>query len=383
MPRPTVAEINLEAIAHNTRAVKAHVGSAVRLLVAVKADGYGHGAVAVSETALAHGAEWLGVATAEEGVALRNAHLRAPILVFGPVGADDVDAVLRVGLSTAITGVEFARTLDRQAGKFKKRAKVHLKIDTGMGRVGFLMDEFPAALEEIAALPNIVIEGIMTHFPSSDERDKTFTREQIAKFRAALGELKGRGIAVPLIHTGNSGAILDVPESHFNMVRLGISLYGYYPSEDVSRAVELAPSMCVRTRIAHLKRVPPGTPISYGRTFVTSRETLVATVPIGYADGLDRRLSNRGKMLVKGVGGKEVICPILGRVCMDQTMLDVTEVPEAGVGSDVVVISARREDPNSVESLAKLLDTIPHVITCAISKRVPRVYLPARSAPSP
>jgi alanine racemase len=245
------------------------------------------------------------------------------------------------------------------------------------------MDEFPTALEEIAALPNVVIEGIMTHFPSSDEKDKTFTREQIAKFRAALGEMRERGIAVPLIHTGNSGAILDVPESHFNMVRLGISLYGYYPSEDVSRAVALAPSMCVRTRISHLKRVPPGTTISYGRTFVTARETLVATVPIGYADGLDRRLSNRGKMLVKGAGGNEAVCPILGRVCMDQTMLDATEVPEAIVGSDVVVISPRREDPNSVESLAKLLDTIPHVITCAISKRVPRIYLPARPAPSP
>jgi alanine racemase len=377
MPRPTVAEVNLEAIAHNTREVKRHIGAGVRLLVAVKADGYGHGALAVAETALAHGAEMLGVATAEEGTQLRNAGLKAPVLVFAPLGSDDVETMLRLNFAAAVTSVDFARTLDRQAGKTKKRARVHLKIDTGMGRVGFRLEEFPAALDEIAALPNLHLEGVMTHFAASDDADKTFTMEQLAKFREALGVLRERGIAVPLVHTANSAGILEVPESHYNLVRLGISLYGYYPSENGPRPVDLKPSMTVRTRVSHSKRVPAGTPISYGHTFVTARETAVATVPIGYADGLDRRLSNRGKMLVKGADGKETACPILGRVCMDQTMLDVTEVPGAGVGSDVTVISARREDPNSVESLAKLLDTIPHVITCAISKRVPRVYRPA------
>jgi alanine racemase len=380
MPRPTVAEINLEAIAHNVREVKRIIGPGVRLLVAVKADGYGHGAVAVSQTALAHGAEFLGVATAEEGLELRHAGLRAPVLIFGPIGADDVDAALRFGLTPAVTSVEFARTLDRQAGRAKKRAKIHLKIDTGMGRVGFLPGEFPAALDEIAAMPNLAIEGVMTHFPSADERDKSFTREQLARFRAALAELRDRGVAVPLIHAANSSAILDIPESHFNMVRLGISLYGYYPSDpdESGRSAAIEPSMSVRTRITHLKRVSAGSTISYGRTVVTSRETLVATVPIGYADGLDRRLSNLGKMLVKGAGGKYVVCPILGRVCMDLTMLDVTEVPEAGVGRDVVVISPRRDDPNSVESIARLIDTIPYTVTCGISKRVPRVYLSAK-----
>ncbi len=377
MPRPTVAEINLEAIAHNVREVKRVIGPGVKLLIAVKADGYGHGAVPVSQTALAHGAEFLGVATAEEGLELRHAGLKAPVLIFGPIGADDVDAALRFGLTPAVTSVEFARTLDRQAGRAKKRAKIHLKIDTGMGRVGFLPEEFPPALDEIAAMPNLAIEGIMTHFPSADESDKSFTREQLARFRAALAEMRDRGIAVPLIHAANSGAILDIPESHFNMVRLGVSLYGYYPSDETSRSAALEPSMSVRTRVAHLKRVSAGSTISYGRTFVASRETLVATVPIGYADGLDRRLSNIGKMLVKGAGGTRVVCPILGRVCMDLTMLDVTEVSEVGVGSDVVVISSRRDDPNSVESIARLVGTIPYTVTCGISKRVPRVYLPA------
>ncbi len=379
MPRPTVAEINLEAVASNVRAVKAHIGAGVRLLVAVKADGYGHGALAVSETALAHGAEFLGVATAEEGIQLRNARLKAPILIFGPIGADDAEESLRRDLSFAVTTVDFARTLDRAAGKLKKRARVHLKVDTGMGRVGFLGEEFPAAVEEIAAMPNLLLAGVMTHFPSSDEKDPAYTREQIVRFRSVLGVLRDRGIAVPLIHAANSAAIIDFPESHFNLVRLGISLYGYYPTDEPSGKVALTPAMCVKTRISHLKRVGPGTPISYGRTFVTSRETVVATVPIGYADGLDRRLSNLGKMIVKGAG-KETFCPILGRVCMDQTMLDVTEAPDAGAGSDVIVISPRREDPNSVESLTKLLDTIPHVITCQISKRVPRIFLPARTA---
>jgi alanine racemase len=377
MPRPTHAEINLEAIAHNVRVVKAEIGPDVRLLAAVKADAYGHGAVAVSETALAHGADYLGVATAEEGIELRHASLDAPILVFTALTTDDIGPVIQWRLTPALTGLDFARTLDRQAGKRKKRVKVHLKIDSGMGRIGFVMDEAADAATEISRLPNLLLEGVMTHFPSSDEKDKTFTLGQIERFRRLLDDLRSRGIRFPIVHAANSAAIFELSESLFNMVRLGVSLYGYLPTEKTAKSPDLRPSMTLKTRIVHLKKVPPGTPVSYGRTFVTARETLVATVPIGYADGLERHLSNRGKMIVHAPGGQGVVSPIIGRVCMDQTMLDVTDVPAVTVASDVTVYSARREDPNSVESTAKLLDTIPHTVTCAVSRRVPRIYLPA------
>ena len=377
MPRPTTAQINLEAIAHNVRQVKARTGEGVRLLVAVKADGYGHGAVPVSETALAHGAEWLGVATVEEGTELRRAGIRAPILCFAALGTDDAGALIKRRITPALTSLDFARALDRRARQAKKRVKVHVNVDTGMGRVGFTLDEAVDAVTEVAAMRNLLLEGVMTHFPSADESDKTFTREQIDRFGGVLEALRGRAISVPLVHTANSGAILDLPESFFNMVRLGISLYGYFPSDETSQTLHLVPAMSVHSRVIHLKRVGPGTPISYGRTFVTERESLIATVPMGYADGLSRYLSNRGKMIVTGAREEAVVCPIIGRVCMDQTMLDVTDVPGVAVGSEVTVYSARRADPNSVESTARLLETVPHTVTCAVSKRVPRVYLPA------
>ncbi|HUU43957.1 MAG TPA: alanine racemase [Planctomycetota bacterium] len=377
MPRPTHARIDLEAIAHNVRAVKARIGPSVRLLVAVKADGYGHGAVATAQTALAHGAEHLGVATVEEGQELRRAGIKAPILVFSALGTDDCGACIKYRLTPALTGLDFARSLDRQARKAKRRVNVHVNVDTGMGRVGFLASEALDAVREIRDMRHLLLEGVMTHFPSADERDKTFTHGQIAAFRALLEELGRNAIRFPIVHTANSGAVIDVPESWFNMVRLGISLYGYLPSDETSGSIDLVPAMSVHSRIVHLKTVPAGTSISYGRTFRTTRETRVATAPVGYADGLDRRLSNAGKMIVHAAAGAGVVCPIIGRVCMDQTMLDVTAVDDASAGSAVTVYSGRRDDPNSVESTARLLGTIPHVVTCAVSKRVPRVYLPA------
>jgi len=378
MPRPTRAEIDLEAIAHNVRQVKRRIGPEVRLLVAVKADGYGHGAVAVSQTALEHGAEWLGVAMVEEGAELRRAGINAPILVFGALGTDDAGALISRRITPALTSLDFARSLDRQARKAKKRVKVHVNVDTGMGRLGFLMGEVLDAVTEISKMRNLLLEGLMTHFPSADEKDKTFTLEQIGRLKELIEALRSRRIQFPIVHAANSGAILDVAEATLNMVRLGVSLYGYFPSEETSESLDLRPAMSVHSRVIHLKRVPPGTPVSYGRTFVTERETLVATVPIGYADGLSRGLSNRGHMIVKGAGDEEgTVCPIIGRVCMDLTMLDVTDVPNVNVGSEVTVYSARREDPNSVEATARLLGTIPYVVTCAVSKRVPRIYLGA------
>jgi alanine racemase len=378
MPRPTVAEINLEAIAHNVRAVKSRVGPDVRVLAMVKADGYGHGAVPAAEAALRHGAEYLGVALVEEAEELRRGGIRAPILVFTGLGAEDVPLVFKWHITPVLTGVEFAHMLDRRAGRLKKPVKVHVEVDTGMGRLGFLPDEIIDVVTEVASMKNLLFEGLMTHFPSSDEKDKTFTMGQISVLRGVVDELRARGISIPLIHTANSGAVIDVPESFFNMVRLGISLYGCYPSDETTRSIDLVPALALRTRIVNLKSVPAGSTISYGRTFVTQRPTLVAVVPVGYADGLSRKLSNAGKMIVHARTGEGIVCPIIGRVCMDLTMLDVTDVPDVKVGSEVTVYSARRGDPNSVEAVARLIGTIPNEVTCAVSKRVPRVYLPAQ-----
>lgn len=378
MPRPTIAEIDLDAIAHNVREVKKKIGPDVRLLVAVKADGYGHGAVPVAQTAVEHGADYLGVVTAEEGVELRKARVTAPILLFAPVGRDDAGTLISFGITPAITHLDFARTLDRQARQAKKRVRVHVNVDTGMGRVGFQTDEAVDAVCAMNDMRNLMLEGIMTHFPLSDGTDKSFAVEQIGRLKSVLDELRKREIHIRIVHAANSAAVFDMPESYFNMVRLGISLYGYLSSDETSKSIDVRPAMSMRTKIAHLKTVPSGTPVSYGMTFVTERETVVATVPVGYADGLPRELSNRGSMIVRSADGGRSVCPIIGRVCMDMTMLDVTDVPDVTSGSEVIVLSSRRDDPNSVESTARLLGTICHTVTCGVSKRVPRLYLPAQ-----
>lgn len=365
MGRPTVAEISLDAIAHNFREIRRLVGPDVKICPAVKADAYGHGAIPISRTVLAEGADMLGVATVEEAIELREAGIQASILIFGVLFDEQVPDVLRWGITPMVCTRSFAEELSRQSSD--KPVRVHVKVDTGMGRVGVQAYEAVNFVLGISRLPGLEIEGIFTHFPSADEDDLSFTHRQVADFKEIIRDIESAGIPIPIRHAANSAAILGIPDAYFNMVRPGIMLYGLYDS-DVPAGVELRQAMTLRTRIAYLKELPPGRTVSYGRTFTAERPTLVATLPIGYADGYNRLLSNKGPALVRG---RRV--QVIGRVCMDQTMLDVTDVPGVSVGDEVVLYGSQGSETISIREIARLLDTITYEVTCSVSKRVPRV----------
>lgn len=370
MSRPTVAEIDLDAIEFNLRQIRKLVGADVKICPAVKADGYGHGAVEVSRTALDAGAEMLGVATLEEAIELRQAGIRAPVFLLQSTFADEIPGIVQNDISTMVADRSFAAELSRQAAASGRRVKAHIKVDTGMGRVGVQQEETVDFALELARMPGLEIEGIFTHFPSADEQDLSFTHRQVRDFEAITQAVEKAGVHVPLRHAANSAAILNVPESYFDMVRPGIMLYGLYDSEFVSKEVELRQSMTLKTRIVFLKELPPGRTVSYGRTYTTTKRTVVATIPIGYADGYNRLLSNQAPALVRG---KRV--PVIGRVCMDQTMLDVTDVPGVSVGDEVVLYGSQGDERISIEEIAALLGTISNEVICAVGKRVPRVYV--------
>lgn len=367
MSRPTIAEIDLDAIAFNMRQIRGLVGPDVKICPAVKADGYGHGAVQVASTALKAGADMLAVATLEEGLELREAGIDAPILNFQCMLREQIPDIVSHDIRTMICNQSFAEELSRQAMGASKRLKVHLKVDTGMGRVGVQKWEAVDFAQKIAQLPGLEIEGIFTHFPTSDEEDLTFTHEQIRDFKEITDAIEAAGVHIPIHHAANSGAILNMPEAYFDMVRPGIILYGLYDGET---CVELHPAMSLKSRIVFLKELPAGRTVSYGRTFKACRPTLVATIPIGYADGYNRLLSNRGPALVRGTR-----IPVIGRICMDQVMLDVTDVPGVSVGDEVVLYGRQGDESISVKEIASTLGTITYEVTCAVSKRVPRIYV--------
>lgn len=378
------AEIDLDAIAANVRELRRVTRPEARLLVAVKANAYGHGLVEIARQALESGADALGVARMPEALALRDAGIDAPVLVFGFTPPSDVEALVRHDLIQTVYALKTARAYAELIGKSGGRLKVHLKVDTGMGRLGILpdsrryvepgmdiSDHAVRAVLDIAGLHELMLEGIFTHFASSDSADKRFAEEQFDIFMAFLDQLKRSGLEFEVRHAANSGAIIDMPHTHLDMVRAGVSLYGLYPSGEVDKSrIDLTPVMTLKARIAHLKKVPAGFPVSYGMTHTTQAPTTVATVPVGYADGFNRRLSNRGHMLVRGQKA-----PIIGRVCMDLTMIDVGHIPGAAVEDEVVILGRQANEAITADELADLLDTINYEITSAITARVPRVYL--------
>ena len=366
--RPTIAEIDLSAIAHNFRQIRKLVGPDVKICPAVKADAYGHGAIPVSRAVLAEGADMLGVATVEEAVELRETGIDAPILIFGCLFEDQIPDVIEHDITPMVCSRSFAEELSRQALVSGKRIKVHVKVDTGMGRVGVQADEAVDFVLGIHELSGLEIEGIFTHFPSSDEEDLGFTHRQIADLKEIIRDIESAGVSIPIRHAANSAAILGIPDSYFNMVRPGLVLYGLYDS-DISGNVDLRQAMTLKTKIACLKELPPGRTVSYGRTFTTSRPTLVATLPIGYADGYNRLLSNRGPALVRSQR-----VHVIGRVCMDQTMLDVTDVPGVLVGDEVVLYGTQGNETISIREIARILNTITYEVACSVSRRVARVY---------
>lgn len=365
------ATIDLTAIDHNLRALRSLTRPPTRMMAVVKANAYGHGALTVAETAVAAGADALGVARVGEAVALRRAGIDAPILVFGHTPAGRAAELIEHDIAGTVHGVEGALALSDAARTLGSRVEVHLKIDTGMGRIGLMAEDTDAA-RTVLELPGLRPTGIYTHFASADSEDKTFARRQIQRFQDCIGRLSPHfPPETPMVrHAANSAATIDIPEAHFDLVRPGLSLYGLYPSPHQRARVDLRPAMTLVSRIIHLKQVPAGFPVSYGSTYITPEPTAIATVPVGYADGYDRLLSSKGRMLVRGAHA-----PVVGRVCMDQTMIDVGQIPAAEVGDEVVIIGRRGKAEVSADEIADLTGTINYEVVSTLTARVQRRYI--------
>lgn len=372
--RPTYAEIDLSALKHNYQLIRSSIPQKTEILAVVKADAYGHGFMDISRELESLGVNAFGVAFLAEGIQLRKSGSDKPILLLGGVYPGQERKCIGYNLSTAVFTLEQAQALNVAAGKLFRKAQIHLKVDTGMGRLGVPYHEVPQFLVELKKLPNIALEGVISHFASADELDESgqyFTRQQGERFAWALAEIRKAGFKPRYVHIANSAAALlrDIPDC--NLIRPGITMYGALPSADFQGKLDLKPVMRLKSRIAMLKWVDAGTTISYARRFTAGQRTLIASVPVGYADGYPRALTNRGEALVRGVRAK-----IAGTVCMDWTMLDVTGIEGVAVGDTVTLMGP--DDAGQcihAEELADWADTIPYTIFCGISKRVPRVYL--------
>lgn len=368
--RPTWVEVSLDALRHNIQEFRQALPERICLMAVVKADAYGHGAVKVAQEALSCGVDYIGVAFLDEALELRRAGVAAPILVLGYTSPDGVRPAVEYDVTLTVFHDELwpaLDTLDEGA-----RLKVHVKFDTGMGRIGLPADDTGIAYVERALKhPALNVEGLYTHFASADESDKSYTLEQHAKFERVVSHFREAGTLFRFVHTGNSAAAIDCPELSYNMIRLGIAMYGLYPSEEVNRErIRLEPVMSVKTQMSHIKTVPPGSGISYGVTYRTSAEETIATLPIGYADGYSRMLSHRVHALVRG---RRV--PIVGRICMDQCMANISGIADPSKDEEVVLLGRQGGEEVSAEELAALLGTVNYEITCMISHRVPRVYV--------
>ncbi|MBR4904956.1 MAG: alanine racemase [Selenomonadaceae bacterium] len=363
--RDVYAEINLDAIRHNLTEIRRHINPASKLCAVVKADAYGHGAVEVSKIAVECGADFLAVATVEEGLELRRAGFDLPILILSLIPLRAAEVVVENNLTATVADFETAEKISVAAVKFDKPAKVHLKIETGMGRIGIAPEYAVELAVKISKLPSIELEGMFSHFADADSADRTFTNKQIKIFSDVAEKIRAAGVEIKILHLAESAAILDIPDAHFNMVRAGIITYGLYPSDDVRKTIQLRPAMKLVARVAFLKKVAAGVSIGYGREFVAERDSIIATLPIGYADGYIRAYKNF-HVEIRGQ-----LAPIAGRVCMDQTMIDVTDIDDVKVGDEVILFGS---DLISIDDAAKHLHTINYEITCLVSARVERIF---------
>ena len=371
MIRPVWAEVNLDNLAHNMREVRRVVPESTLIMTAVKADGYGHGAKMCAETFLENGADMLAVATPDEGFQLRAWGIEAPILCLGYIPDYLHRKAIEKGITPTIYSHEQGLNLNKAAQELNTVARFHVKIDTGMSRLGYQPNEDSVkSIVGLSKLPRLELEGVFTHFAVSDEADKGYTRMQHEKYMEVVSMLEAKGVKIPIKHVSNSAAIIDLPEYTHDMVRPGIVLYGYYPSPDVDHVrVNLKQVMMLHAHVSHVKTVPPGTGISYGLTYTTKHESIIATIPMGYADGYKRSLSNKGYVEIRGQRA-----PIVGRVCMDQFMVDVTDIPDVEAGDHVTLMGYPGGVAPDGEKMAELMGTITHEVTCQITRRVPRVY---------
>lgn len=367
------ARIDLDAIASNMEQMKRNLKPETKIMAVIKADGYGHGAVQIAQMLEEYDYIWgFAVATLDEAVVLKSEGIQKPVLVLGCVFPDQYLEMLKYEIRMNVYTEEMAEAISQMAAREGMTAYMHIKLDTGMTRLGFPTGEDSVnAIVRIANMPNVCIEGIFTHMARADEADKTFTNKQLQDFEWMTGKLKGKGVEFQYEHCANSAAIIDVPEANFDLVRAGISTYGLYPSEEVQKKqVKLKPALALKSHVAFVNQIQPGTPISYGGTFVSDRVMTIATIPVGYADGYPRNLSNVGYVLIRGKKA-----PILGRVCMDQFMVDVTDIEGVSFGDNVTLIGKDGNEIITVEDLSALSGRFNYEFICDLGKRIPRVFV--------
>lgn len=365
----TIATIDLSALAHNLAQVRRSLPKACEILAVVKADAYGHGAAAVSRALVESGIARLGVSTVDEGVALRNAGLRVPILLLGALLPEQLSEAIASDLTPIIHDPEIAERLGDLVRSKPTPYPVHIKVDTGMGRLGLRPEQVVSVLQSGPFKGSLVAEGLMTHLADADNLDREYTGIQITRFRRLLDHIASAGFSVPLVHAANSASILGHPSTHFTMVRPGIMLYGYASSPFGQTPPDLKPVLTLTTRVMQIRTLQPGESVSYHRSHIVTRPSRIAVLPIGYADGYSRALSNRGSVLLDGRRA-----PIRGRICMDMTMVDVTDIPGVQPGDEAVLIG--RQGPQAIwaTDLAAWLDTIPYEVLCMLGPRIARVY---------
>ncbi len=379
----TWAEIDLDAIEHNVRAIKKQLNPGVKLMGVVKADGYGHGVIEIAETILASGADYLSVAFVDEAIQLRKSGISAPIVILGKTLPEFAGELLWYDIIPCVADVEFAEALSKEAVRQGKTAKIHIKIDTGMTRIGFFCDDDLKHMEKakdeiikISKLPGIEIEGAFTHFAMADDNDGTYTKMQFKRFCDFVKSLEKSGIKIKIKHVSNSAAVVNFPEMQLDMVRAGILIYGLKPfNEPSSEAIDVIPAMTFKTRVMHVKEVGRNTRVSYGGAYETSENKKIATIAVGYADGYSRLLSGKAEVVFDGKRLKQI-----GRICMDQCMIDATEVNNINVGDEIILFGGGRNAVVSADDVAEKLGTINYEVACMIGQRVPRVYIKSGKA---
>lgn len=365
------AEIDIDDIEENLKEIKAYIGNDKEIMVIIKADAYGHGAIPIARHLYEAGINSIGVATLNEAIALRKYNIDIPIVILGYSPEEEYDRLVKYDIIQTVYKTSIARGISQAAKTMDKKVKIHIKIDTGMTRLGFYPDtESVKSIIEISKLPNIEIDGIFTHFARADEESREFTLQQIEKFNNFIEMLKEEGLKIPKLHTANSAGMLGYKEAHYDIVRVGIALYGLYPSKEMEKSnVKLKPSLSLKSNIIFLKQVKAGTAVSYGGSFVTQNDCKIATIPVGYGDGYPRSLSSKGRVLIRGE-----YAPIVGRICMDQFMVDVTHIENVSEGDEAVLIGKQGDNSITVEEVAELDGTINYEIVCQLGKRIPRVY---------
>jgi len=375
----TWAEIDLSAISHNIRQIKSIVepeGSSI--LAVIKDNAYGHGAVEVARVAESENVRMFGVATVEEAVQLRQVSIKTPILIFCCILPEQAKEVIQYDITQTVCDLRTCKSLSESAKRLGKKAKVHVKVDTGMGRIGIAFDKAVELIKQIVQLPYLVVDGVYTHFASADT-DEAFTTLQIERFNSTLSALNDIGIHIPVRHAAGSAGILffrnsaerelNFPSSYYDMVRPGLILYGLYPCANPYYKVELKPALSLKTRVVYLKELPAGHSVSYERTYITDRPTIVATLAVGYGHGYSRKLSNRGEVLIKGKRAQ-----IIGLICMDQCLCDVTNIPDVSVGDEVVLIGRQGDEEITADEIAEKVGTISYEVLCGINANVRRIY---------